>query len=274
MKKVKLFSVNLYDYFSEVNNPKAMLVKEYCDDVKRLSEEFNSMLESLEDPNLVYGVDYEWIDITPELQDVVDNTVLGRLPKKYKFQLIADLVRYDYLYRNGGIYIDTDLELFDTSAIVYLSKLYYETEFYGRGWTAGEFNKGRIFACNWIMIDTAGSKMAKYLYDGLVNWATEHKDDVIDDSFDPFQVWGYALYRNMPQQYYDMINPRYFQGYSWNQSWKNPDLDCSMLLGAHHFGWGSDVENDNRPHLGVFKSLHCTNQVVVDATNESSIANK
>lgn len=255
MNEIKLFSVNLYDYFSEVNNPKAMLVKEYCDDVRVKVSEYNESKDVIADPEL----EYEWVDITPELQEIVDTSVLGKLPKKYKFQLIADLVRYDYLYKNGGIYIDTDLELFTVDAIKYLVSCYQDSQMFGYGYTSGEFNKGRIFACNWIMVDQKESRMAKYLYDGLVNWAMSHKDDVIDENFDHWQVWGYALYRDMPQQYYDMINPRLFQGYSWNKSWKTPDLDCKGLLGAHHFGFGETAEADNRPHLGVFYEMHCKN---------------
>lgn len=242
MENVTLLQISLDDYLSRVENPRIKVVADYCNHVRSLVDVYNKESSTIR-------ISHKIIDLPDHLKSVVDSTVLCRLPDKYKSQIIADLVRYDYIYRNGGIYIDTDLELFNAYGLEVLLGYYLDSEYRGIGYTAGEFNKGRIFACNWIIIDQKGSRMAKYLYDNLVKWATDHKDDVIDENFDHWQVWGYALYRDMPQVYYDIIDPRLFQGYTWNQPWTNPDLDCRYLVGAHHFG----LECENRPQLGEFK---------------------
>lgn len=266
MSKVELFTVDLYGYLNEEKNS---IVKGYQDHVKDLCSKRDD-------------VEYFTIDSTPEIEEIVKNSILPNIPKKYYYQLITDLVRYDYLTKNpGSIYIDTDLCIFGQKGIDILLEFKDQAMNGDYDFTAGECGHGRQWSCNWLMISGKTPKLSKYLFDTLAenikpaslrDYMEDNGFHVIldDNSFFLFEgdpeeydklveqyiwdkLWGYACYRDADPKIYSQIPYQLFQGYRWNSDWKSGDtLWKDVIVGCHFFGFGAN----GRPTWEEFVKYH------------------
>lgn len=256
MEKIKLFTVDLYGYLSEEKN---LIVKGYQDHVKDLCSKRDD-------------VEYLAIDSTPEIEELVKNSILPNLPKKYYYQLITDLVRYDYLTKNpGSIYIDTDLCIFGQTGIDILVEYRNQAMNGDYDFTAGECGHGRQWSCNWLMISGKTPRLSKYLFETLSERISKdtykrYEDDKIknpssfvinsDNILDEYiweQLWGYACYKYADPKIYSQIPYQLFQGYRWNSDWKSGDtLWKDVIVGCHFFGFGAN----GRPTWEEFVRYH------------------
>lgn len=261
MEKIKLFTVDLYGYLS---GPKSAIVKGYQDHVKELCESRGD-------------VEYLTIDSNPEIEEIVKNSILPNIPKKYYYQLITDLVRYDYLTKNpGSIYIDTDLCIFGQKGIDILIEYRNQAVEKDYDFTAGEMGHGRQWSCNWLMISGKTPRLSKNLFDILVKriqndelnkyllknarLSPEGKFEMTKDSLKSDlekyiwdKLWGYACYSDIDPRSYSQIPYQLFQGYRWNSDWKSGDLLWKdVIVGCHFFGFGEG----GRPTWEEFVEYH------------------
>jgi hypothetical protein len=261
MEKIKLFTVDLYGY---LNEPKSAIVKGYQDHVKELCESRGD-------------VEYLTIDSNPEIEEIVKNSILPNIPKKYYYQLITDLVRYDYLTKNpGSIYIDTDLCIFGQKGIDILIEYRNQAVEKDYDFTAGEMGHGRQWSCNWLMISGKTPRLSKNLFDILVKriqndelnkyllknarLSPEGKFEMTKDSLKSDlekyiwdKLWGYACYSDIDPRSYSQIPYQLFQGYRWNSDWKSGDLLWKdVIVGCHFFGFGEG----GRPTWEEFVEYH------------------
>lgn len=261
MEKIKLFTVDLYGY---LNEPKSAIVKGYQDHVKELCESRGD-------------VEYLTIDSNPEIEEIVKNSILPNIPKKYYYQLITDLVRYDYLTKNpGSIYIDTDLCIFGQKGIDILIEYRSQAVEKDYDFTAGEMGHGRQWSCNWLMISGKTPRLSKNLFDILVKriqndelnkyllknarLSPEGKFEMTKDSLKSDlekyiwdKLWGYACYSDIDPRFYSQIPYQLFQGYRWNSDWKSGDLLWKdVIVGCHFFGFGEG----GRPTWEEFVEYH------------------
>lgn len=261
MEKIKLFTVDLYGY---LNEPKSAIVKGYQDHVKDLCESRGD-------------VEYLTIDSNPEIEEIVKNSILPNIPKKYYYQLITDLVRYDYLTKNpGSIYIDTDLCIFGQKGIDILIEYRNQAVEKDYDFTAGEMGHGRQWSCNWLMISGKTPRLSKNLFDILVKriqndelnkyllknarLSPEGKFEMTKDSLKSDleryiwdKLWGYACYSDIDPRSYSQIPYQLFQGYRWNSDWKSGDLLWKdVIVGCHFFGFGEG----GRPTWEEFVEYH------------------
>lgn len=261
MEKIKLFTVDLYGY---LNEPKSAIVKGYQDHVKDLCESRGD-------------VEYLTIDSNPEIEEIVKNSILPNIPKKYYYQLITDLVRYDYLTKNpGSIYIDTDLCIFGQKGIDILIEYRNQAVENDYDFTAGEMGHGRQWSCNWLMISGKTPRLSKNLFDILVKriqndelnkyllknarLSPEGKFEMTKDSLKSDleryiwdKLWGYACYSDIDPRSYSQIPYQLFQGYRWNSDWKSGDLLWKdVIVGCHFFGFGEG----GRPTWEEFVEYH------------------
>lgn len=261
MEKIKLFTVDLYGY---LNEPKSAIVKGYQDHVKELCESRGD-------------VEYLTIDSNPEIEEIVKNSILPNIPKKYYYQLITDLVRYDYLTKNpGSIYIDTDLCIFGQKGIDILIEYRNQAVENDYDFTAGEMGHGRQWSCNWLMISGKTPRLSKNLFDILVKriqndelnkyllknarLSPEGKFEMTKDSLKSDleryiwdKLWGYACYSDIDPRSYSQIPYQLFQGYRWNSDWKSGDLLWKdVIVGCHFFGFGEG----GRPTWEEFVEYH------------------
>ena len=265
MEKIKLFTVDLYGY---LNEPKSAIVKGYQDHVKELCESRGD-------------VEYLTIDSNPEIEEIVKNSILPYIPKKYYYQLITDLVRYDYLTKNpGSIYIDTDLCIFGQKGIDILIEYRNQAVEKDYDFTAGEMGHGRQWSCNWLMISGKTPRLSKALFDILTrSIKPESLKEYLEDNGFPVQLnydifmfggkpedynklvekyiwdklWGYACYSDIDPRIYSQIPYQLFQGYRWNSDWRSGDLLWKdVIVGCHFFGFGEG----GRPNWNEFVEYH------------------
>lgn len=205
------------------------------------------------------------------------NSILPNIPKKYYYQLITDLVRYDYLTKNpGSIYIDTDLCIFGQKGIDILIEYRNQAVEKDYDFTAGEMGHGRQWSCNWLMISGKTPRLSKNLSDILVKriqndelnkyllknarLSPEGKFEMTKDSLKSDlekyiwdKLWGYACYSDIDPRFYSQIPYQLFQGYRWNSDWKSGDLLWKdVIVGCHFFGFGEG----GRPTWEEFVEYH------------------
>lgn len=269
MEKIKLFTVDLYGY---LNEPKSAIVKGYQDHVKELCDKRDDF-------------EYFTIDSNEEIEEIVKNSILPNIPKKYYYQLITDLVRYDYLTRNpGSVYIDTDLCIFGNKGLDILKEYQYQAVNGDYDFTAGEMGHGRQWSCNWLMISGKKPRLSKALFDTLVERITNKEmiNDYIYNSkiesglitpmsqytspsegseeYNTYiekyiwdKLWGYACYSDIDPRFYSQIPYQLFQGYRWNSDWRSGDLLWKdVIVGCHFFGFGEG----GRPNWSEFVEYH------------------
>lgn len=255
MEKIKLFTVDLYGY---LNEPKSAIVKGYQDHVKELCESRGD-------------VEYLTIDSNPEIEEIVKNSILPNIPKKYYYQLITDLVRYDYLTKNpGSIYIDTDLCIFGQKGIDILIEYRNQAVEKDYDFTAGEMGHGRQWSCNWLMISGKTPRLSKELLDVITNLITpinylvhekyeretignNESTNIILEKYIWDKLWGYACYKYIDPRIYSQIPYQLFQGYRWNSDWRSGDLLWKdVIVGCHFFGFGEG----GRPTWEEFVEYH------------------
>ena len=255
MEKIKLFTVDLYGY---LNEPKSAIVKGYQDHVKELCESRGD-------------VEYLTIDSNPEIEEIVKNSILPNITKKYYYQLITDLVRYDYLTKNpGSIYIDTDLCIFGQKGIDILIEYRNQAVEKDYDFTAGEMGHGRQWSCNWLMISGKTPRLSKELLDVITNLITpinylvhekyeretignNEPTNIILEKYIWDKLWGYACYKYIDPRIYSQIPYQLFQGYRWNSDWRSGDLLWKdVIVGCHFFGFGEG----GRPTWEEFVEYH------------------
>lgn len=255
MEKIKLFTVDLYGY---LNEPKSAIVKGYQDHVKELCESRGD-------------VEYLTIDSNPEIEEIVKNSILPNIPKKYYYQLITDLVRYDYLTKNpGSIYIDTDLCIFGQKGIDILIEYRNQAVEKDYDFTAGEMGHGRQWSCNWLMISGKTPRLSKELLSVITNLITpinylvyekyeretignNESTNIILEKYIWDKLWGYACYKYIDPRIYSQIPYQLFQGYRWNSDWRSGDLLWKdVIVGCHFFGFGEG----GRPNWNEFVEYH------------------
>ena len=255
MEKIKLFTVDLYGY---LNEPKSAIVKGYQDHVKELCESRGD-------------VEYLTIDSNPEIEEIVKNSILPNIPKKYYYQLITDLVRYDYLTKNpGSIYIDTDLCIFGQKGIDILIEYRNQAVEKDYDFTAGEMGHGRQWSCNWLMISGKTPRLSKELLSVITNLITpinylvyekyeretignNESTNIILEKYIWDKLWGYACYKYIDPRIYSQIPYQLFQGYRWNSDWRSGDLLWKdVIVGCHFFGFGEG----GRPTWEEFVEYH------------------
>lgn len=254
--KIKLFTVDLYGY---LNDPKSEIVKEYQNHVKELCDQRSDF-------------EYLTIDSNDEIEEIVKNSILPHIPKKYYYQLITDLVRYDYLTKNpGSVYIDTDLCIFGQKGLDILKEYQYQAVNGDYDFTAGEMGHGRQWSCNWLMVSGKTPRLSKVLFDTLVEsikkdevskWIGEKSLFTItgEEEYNTYlekyiweKLWGYACYSNIDPRIYCQIPYQMFQGYRWNSDWKSGDLLWKdVIVGCHFFGFGEA----GRPRWKEFVEYH------------------
>lgn len=261
MEKIKLFTVDLYGY---LNEPKSAIVKGYQDHVRDLCDKRDDF-------------EYLRVDSNEEIEEIVRNSILPNIPKKYYYQLITDLVRYDYLTKNpGSVYIDTDLCIFGYKGLDVLKEYQYQAVNGDYDFTAGEMGHGRQWSCNWLMISGKTPRLSKNLFDILVKriqndelnkyllknarLSPEGKFEMTKDSLKSDlekyiwdKLWGYACYSDIDPRSYSQIPYQLFQGYRWNSDWKSGDLLWKdVIVGCHFFGFGEG----GRPTWEEFVEYH------------------
>lgn len=73
--------------------------------------EKNGMIKKCIDSWKIYCPDYEIIEWNESNYDVAKNAFMKKAYASGKWAFVADYARIDILYRHGGIYLDTDVEL-------------------------------------------------------------------------------------------------------------------------------------------------------------------
>lgn len=142
--------------------------------------------------------DYEIIEWNESNYDVNKNTYMKEAYAAKKWAFVSDVARLDIIYNNGGVYLDTDVELFDTldEWLKYDALFVFETGRYiatGLGFAAQKKNialkymlncyydlhfivNGKINECNCPTINTDG--LCNYSSDFIRNGSTQLIDGI------------------------------------------------------------------------------------------------
>lgn len=250
MEKKTIFTVNLYDYLNDPN-ANSERCREYQDHNKKIIDKSEKF-------------EYKLVDIDDDLQRLVDNSMLGYLPKKYYYQMISDLVRYKELISNpGSIFIDTDFCIFNDLGLDLLYEYTRISDSYGIDLLGGEINKNRLFPCNWLMVGSSlGTPAIKDMYQLLLDRldtkfydsyksSGKWKDKIEDYIWT--QLWGYAIPSSISMKKFSIIPYEYWQASEWNKDWRDANvMKPSHLVGCHFFGFGEG----GRPKLDEFLIYH------------------
>lgn len=268
MEVRKLFTINLYGYLDE---PKSKVCKDYQKRNERIISELQEYFQ-----DLGRSWEYTLVDAQDEVNEYVKSPsvcMIESLPRKYKYQLISDLVRYKYMMDHpDSIYIDTDFCLFGQIGMGVLDKMALSARQDGIDLLAGEMNKNRLFPCNWLMIGGGNKEDNIFIdmYNDLKNkLSVEYyesyapaPDSKWSDKLEDYiwtQLWGYAIPRNLSTKKFEMIPYGYFQGCEWNKDWRDDSImNKKRLVGCHFFGFGEG----GRPDCDEFIKYHNLNKNV------------
>lgn len=204
--------------------------------------------------------DYEIIEWNETNYDVTKNKYMREAYEEKRWGFVPDYARIDIVYQNGGIYLDTDVELVKN----YDSVLHNESFFgFERAGEAYQINLGSGFG------SVKGNEFLKQIRDYYENCSFINLDGTLNLTPSPiinsqtFVNSGYVLNNKLQTKFGNTVYPYdYFAPLSWVNLKGKPTKNT---ISIHHYNtsWLSDEEKKKRRRATIKHNIiHFPNKIV------------